>query len=177
MRVSIGVDVAKEVHWAAAVAEDGRVLLSRRVGNTAEDIGGFVGELQTLGGERLIGVDLYGGIATLISAMLLDAGERLVHVPGLAVNRARQGGVGGQAKSDPKDAKVIADQLRLRPDDFRPVAFQDETLAELRLLTRRRAIWSPIRFGASAECAISSTPFIPIWSGLSILPTPGRSSF
>ena len=70
--------------------------------------------------------------------MLLAAGERLVHVPGLAVNRARQGSVGGQAKSDPKDARVIADQLRLRAGDFRPVALEDDTIAELRLLVGRR---------------------------------------
>lgn len=138
MQISIGIDAAKEVHWATAVAQDGRVLLNRKVLNTAEDIGGLTAELAALGGERLVGIDLLGGIATLLSAMLLAAGERLVHVPGLAVNRARQGGVGGQAKSDPKDARVIADQLRLRAADFRSIASQDDALAELRLLVGRR---------------------------------------
>ena len=71
--------------------------------------------------------------------MLLAAGERLVHVPGLAVNRARQGGVGGQAKSDRRDARVIADQLRLRATDFRPVALESDAIAELRLLVSRRS--------------------------------------
>jgi transposase len=138
VEIKVGIDAAKEVHWATAVAQDGRVLLDRKVDNTAEDIGKLAAELAALGGERLIGIDLLGGIAILISAMLIGAGERLVHVPGLAVNRARQGSVGGQAKSDPKDARVIADQLRLRPDDFRPVSLQDDTLAELRLLVSRR---------------------------------------
>ncbi len=32
----------------------------------------------------------------------------------------------------------MADQLRLRPDDFRPLDLQDETLAELRLPVGRR---------------------------------------
>ncbi|HEY3892030.1 MAG TPA: IS110 family transposase, partial [Bradyrhizobium sp.] len=117
---------------------DGRVLLDRKVENTAANIGKLANELASLGGERLIGIDLLGGIATLISAMLLDAGEHLVPVPGLAVNRARQGSVGGQTKSDPKDARIIANQLRLRPGDFRPVILQDDTLAELRLLVSRR---------------------------------------
>jgi transposase len=110
-----------------------------KVLNTADNIGRLAAELAALDGERLVGIDLLGGIATLLSAMLLAAGERLVHVPGLAVNRARQGSVGGQAKSDPKDARVIADQLRLRPADFRPITVQDETIAELRLLVSRRA--------------------------------------
>lgn len=138
MQIKIGIDAAKEVHWTTAVTQDGRVLLDRKVDNTAEDIGKLAAELAALGGERLVGIDLLGGIATLISAMLIGAGERLVHVPGLAVNRARQGSIGGQAKSDPKDARIIADQLRLRPDDFRPVSLQDDSLAELRLLVSRR---------------------------------------
>lgn len=138
MPIKIGIDVAKEVHWATAITQDGQILLDHKIENTAEDIGRFAEELAALGGERLVGIDLLGGLATLISAMLIGAGERLVHVPGLAVNRARQGSVGGQAKSDPKDARIIADQLRLRPDDFRPVSLQNDTLAELRLLVSRR---------------------------------------
>jgi Transposase len=59
-------------------------------------------------------------------------------VPGLAVNRARHGSVGGQGKSDPKDARIIADQLRLRAGDFRPITLADDTVAELRLLVSRR---------------------------------------
>lgn len=138
MQISVGIDAAKEVHWATAVTQDGRVLLDRKVENTADDIGKLAAELAELPGRRLVGIDLLGGIATLISAMLIDGGERLVHVPGLAVNRARQGSVGGQVKSDPKDARVIADQLRLRAADFRPVILPGETLAELRLLVSRR---------------------------------------
>jgi transposase len=131
-------DAAKEVHWATATTQEGRVLLDRKVANTAEDIDRLADELAALGGERLVGIDMLGGIATLLGAMLLARGERLVHVPGLAVNRARQGSVGGQAKSDPKDARIIAEQLRLRPDDFRPIGLDDDRLVELRLLVGRR---------------------------------------
>lgn len=138
MRITVGIDAAKEVHWATAVTRDGDVLLNRKVDNTAEDIATLIAELAALDSPRLNGIDLLGGLATLISAMLIDAGERLVHVPGLAVNRARQGSVGGQAKSDPRDARIIADQLRLRPADFRPVLLPDDTLATLRLLVGRR---------------------------------------
>jgi hypothetical protein len=64
-------------------------------------------------------------------------GERVVHVPRLTVNRARRGTVGGQAKGDPPDAPMIADQPRLR-DDFRPVGLGDNAAMELRLLVGRR---------------------------------------
>ena len=137
MRISVGIDAAKEEHWATAVTAEGRVVLNRMVTNTGEDIRAFISELAALGDERIIGIDMLGGIATLITAMLVAAGEHVVHVPGLAVNRARQGTTGGQAKSDPKDARVIADQLRLR-DDFRTIALGDDDSAELRLLVGRR---------------------------------------
>ena len=72
MQISIGIDAAKEVHWATAVTQDGHVRLSRKVDNTAQDIGKLIAELRALGGERLVGIDLLGSIATLISAMLIE---------------------------------------------------------------------------------------------------------
>jgi transposase len=84
-----------------------------------------------------VGIDLMGGVASLLTAMLLDAGIRLVHVPGLVVNRARRAGKGGEAKSDPRDAQTIADQLRLR-NDWRVLDEPDELSVDLRLLVTRR---------------------------------------
>ena len=69
--------------------------------------------------------------------MLAEGGLRLVHVPGLAVNRARQGTVGGEHKSDPRDARVIADQVRTRAD-LRPIEAAGDADVELRLLVARR---------------------------------------
>src|SRR5206468_3236846 len=64
-------------------------------------------------------------------------GFALVHVPGMAVNRARQGTSGGEHKSDPRDARVIADQVRTR-SDLRPIEIGSEVEIELRLLVGRR---------------------------------------
>ena len=80
---------------------------------------------------------MVGGIAGLVVAMLHAAGVDVRHVPGLAVNRARQGTTGGENKSDPRDARVIADQVRTR-DDLRPVEQPDELTAEIRLVVARR---------------------------------------
>jgi hypothetical protein len=150
VRISIGLDVAKEVHWATAVTAGGCVRLDRKVENTADDVVVLTRELAALRGERVVGIDLLGGIAILLTAMLLAAGEQVVPVPGLTINRARQGTVGGQAKSDFKDARVIADQLRLRRDDFRPVGLGDDALAELRLLVGWRGTWWSTRRAGSA---------------------------
>src|SRR6185503_4454652 len=103
MTIFTGIDIAKEVHWACAIDAQGRVLLDRKLLNTPADLDRLVDEL------RALQEDVRGGIAALAQAVLLEARFDLVHVPGLAVNRARQGTVGGESKSDPRDARVIAD--------------------------------------------------------------------
>src|SRR3546814_18902736 len=93
---------------------------------------------ETVHGPARVGIALLGGIAGLLEAMLIEAGLTVVHVPGLAVNRARRGTVGGEHKSDPKDARVIADQVRMR-DDLRQVPAMREDDVALPLLVRRRS--------------------------------------
>lgn len=141
MAVAVGIDVAKEFHWAEIkVAETGEVLASRRVDNTPPVIEGLIDDIAgavEVHGPATVGIDVLGGIAGLVQAMLLEAGLRVVHVPGLAVNRARRATVGGERKSDPKDAKVIADQVRSR-DDLRQITQSSELDAEVRLLVSRR---------------------------------------
>ena len=63
-------------------------------------------------------------------------GFRLVHAPGIAVNRAGQGFAGGERKSDPRDARTIADLVRTR--DLRPILPDEETMVALRLKVGRR---------------------------------------
>lgn len=142
MAVAVGIDVSKEFHWAEIkVAETGKVLLSRRFDNAPGAIGELIEHItvaQAEHGPATVGIDVLGGIAGLLEAMLLHAGLAVVHVPGMAVNRARRATVGGERKSDPKDARVIADQVRMR-DDLRPVQPGRELDAELRLLVGRRA--------------------------------------
>jgi transposase len=137
MATSVGIDIAKELHWVAAIGEAGEILLDRKLANTPEDMLRLVDEFRALPGPVRIGIDVLGGIATLTQAVLLEAGFELVHVSGLSVNRARQGTVGGESKSDPRDARVIADQVRTRRD-LRQVHAASELDLELRLLVSRR---------------------------------------
>lgn len=134
---SVGIDIAKDIHWASAIDAAGNVLLDRKVTNTPQDLMRLADELRALPAPVKIGIDVLGGIASLAQAVLLEAGFELVHVSGLAVNRARQGTVGGESKSDPRDARVIADQVRTRRD-LRPVVASSELDIELRLLVSRR---------------------------------------
>ncbi len=134
---SVGIDIAKDIHWASAIDAAGKVLLDRKVLNTPQELMRLADELRTLPAPLKVGVDVLGGIATLTQAVVLEAGFELVHVSGLAVNRAREGTVGGESKSDPRDARVIADQVRTRRD-LRAVTASSELDIELRLLVSRR---------------------------------------
>lgn len=140
MRISVGLDVAKAVHWACAVDETGRPRLDRAVENTPEGIASFVADLRAvegaLEGQAVIGLDVVGSFAHFLGASLLAEGFHLVHAPGIAVNRAGQGFAGGEAKSDPRDARTIADLVRTR--DLRPVLSDTETVAAIRLKVGRR---------------------------------------
>jgi transposase len=136
-RISVGIDIAKDIHWVAAIDADGVVLLDRKLPNRPPDLAALAEELAALAGQVRIGIDVMGGIAGLATAILAEAGFALVHVPGLAVNRARQGTVGGENKSDPRDARTIADQVRTRAD-LRPVEAATEIDLEIRLLVGRR---------------------------------------
>lgn len=136
-RISVGIDIAKDTHWVTAIDADGVVLLDRGLPNRPPDLAALAEEIAALQGQVRVGIDVLGGIAGLAAAMLAETGFALVHVPGLAVNRARQGTVGGENKSDPRDARTIAEQVRTR-SDLRPVAAATEIDLEIRLLVGRR---------------------------------------
>lgn len=99
-------------------------------------IDALVGELRALGREVVIGLDVVGSFARFLEAVRLAEGFALVHTPGIAVNRAGQGFSGGERKSDPRDARTIADLVRTR--DLRPILPDDDTLVALRLKVGRR---------------------------------------
>jgi transposase len=137
MRINVGIDIAKEVHWVAALDADGVLRIDRKLMNAPADIADLIEDLKGFGGDVRVGLDVIGGIAGLAEAMLAEAGFTLVHVPGLTVNRARQGTVGGENKSDPRDARTIADQVRARTD-LRVIEPAAELDIEIRLLVGRR---------------------------------------
>lgn len=137
MRFWVGFDVGKAFHWVCVLDEEGDVVLSRRVEATERDVEDCCEEIAALGGERRIGVDLLGGPAMLLEALLMRRGERVFHLPGTAVNRARDG-YRGENKSDRGDARVIADQLRMRWRSLQELRARDESSAELRALVAHR---------------------------------------
>jgi transposase len=136
MRICVGIDAAKVTHWAVAVDAEGQVVLDRAVENDPDAIYTLVSDLRGLGGEVVIGLDVVGSFARFLEAVLLAEGFALVHTPGIAVNRAGQGFAGGERKSDPRDARTIAELVRTRP--LRPILPDDDALVAIRLKVGRR---------------------------------------
>jgi transposase len=138
--VAVGIDVAKDFHWVRVIdRRDSGAIFDGRVDNAPAALAELVARLEGLRdrGAVTVGIDVVGGIASLLCAMLVEAGIEVVHVSGLAVNRAREGTSGGEHKSDPRDAAVIADQVRHRRD-LRPIQPLSELDADIRLLVARR---------------------------------------
>lgn len=137
MRYFAGIDVAKDIHWLCVIDDNAEVVIDHALPNTQEDIDAACTELHALEGELVVGLDVMGSIAAFIEAALISEGFNLAHLPGIAVNRARAGFTSGETKSDPRDARVIAEQIRTRKN-LRIVAFDDETTIAIRVLIGRR---------------------------------------
>ncbi len=137
MSVFVGIDVAKEAHWVCAIDAAARVVLDRAVENDQTALDALAAELKRLGPDVVVALDVTGSLARFLEAVLLAEGLRLVHVPGIAVNRAGQGFAGGERKSDPRDARTIAELARTRPG-LRAIQPDDETTVAIRLKVARR---------------------------------------
>jgi transposase len=132
----VGVDAGKGRHWAVALDADGEVLFSREVGNDEGDLSALLEEGLSLASDLTWAIDQPGGTAALLLTLLWERGQEVLYVPGIAVDRARDA-YRGEAKTDAKDARLIADQARMRKD-LGPLRPADELLVELRLLTAHR---------------------------------------
>ena len=135
-RVWAGVDAGKGFHWAHVLDASGRELLSRKVENDEGDIVRLIDEALSFAKEVIWAVDQPGGSAALLLALLWERDQKVLYVPGLTVDRARDT-YRGESKTDARDAHVISDQARMRPD-LGELRAGEQELAELQLLLRRR---------------------------------------
>jgi transposase len=131
-----GVDVGKEFHWAHVLDASGRELLSRKLENDEAEILRLIDEALSLAGEVVWALDQPGGGAALLLALLCERNQRVLYVPGLSVDRARDT-YRGESKTDARDARVISEQARMR-SDLSELRAGEHELAELQLLLARR---------------------------------------
>jgi transposase len=135
-KVWVGIDAGKQHHWAVALDGEGRILLSRRVVNDQTAIEELLTDVGKLSEEAAWAIDMSDGKVALMLALLCERNQHVVYVPGKAVNRAADG-YRAEGKTDAKDARIIADQARLRRD-FATLRPPGELLTELATLVAYR---------------------------------------
>ncbi|MFF0729953.1 IS110 family transposase [Streptomyces sp. NPDC004134] len=136
-RVWAGIDAGKGHHWAAVVDDTGATLWSKKIANDESAILTALGEILELADEVRWAVDISGTASALLLALLAAHGQQAVYVPGRTVNRM-SGAYRGEAKTDARDAYVIAETARHRRD-FAAIDVPAQLAADLALLTAHRA--------------------------------------
>jgi transposase len=133
-----GVDSGKRTHHCVVINQIGMVLLSRRVNNDETELLELIGAVVDLadGDQVCWATDLNAGGAALLITLLAAHSQRLLYIPGRVVHHAAVT-YQGSGKTDAKDARIIADQARMRTD-LQPVRDADQISVDLRMLTARR---------------------------------------
>lgn len=138
-QVWAGVDVGKEQHWVCVVDDTGAVMLSRKLVNDEGQIRELVADVDGLSAQVSWTVDLTTVYASLLLTVLAEVGKSVRYLSGRQVWQASGTYRGGEGKTDAKDARVIADQSRMRGSDLPVLHPDDQLITELRMLTGHRA--------------------------------------
>lgn len=131
-----GIDAGKGHHWITVVDETGGRCWSRKVENDESAILDALAEILPLAEAVHWAVDISGTASALLLALLAAHGQKAVYVPGRTVNRMT-GAYRGEAKTDARDAYVIAETARHRRD-LAAIEIPAQLAADLSLLTARR---------------------------------------
>ena len=131
----LGIDVGKSSHWACLVTREGEVALNRRVRNSEGDLDGLFSQVAC---DTIVVVDQCRNIGLLTISRARLAGLGVAYLPGLAAHQAARL-FAGDAKTDERDALVIAKTALGIPDALLPVPEPDEALEAARSLAAQRS--------------------------------------
>ena len=141
--IFVGVDWAEDHHDVCVMNLNGTVLGKRRVPDSVAGIR----ELHELVAEHtaddevvVVGIEIDRG---LVVTSLVAAGYEVFAINPMASSRYRERHATSGAKSDPGDAKVLADLVRTDRHNHRPVAGDSDLVEGVKLLARvhQSAIW------------------------------------
>ncbi|WP_410631230.1 IS110 family transposase [Amycolatopsis sp. cmx-4-83] len=130
--VFLGLDVGKDAHHAVGLDPAGKRLHDGPLPNTEPKLRALFDKLAQQG-PLLVVVDQPATIGALPVAVARAAGHQVAYLPGLAMRRIADL-YPGRAKTDARDAFIIADAARSLPHTLRPVDVGDDALAELEVL-------------------------------------------
>ncbi|MEV5695877.1 IS110 family transposase [Micromonospora globbae] len=131
-QVFLGLDVGKDGHHAVALNREGKRLHDAALVNTEAKLRQVFDKLARHG-RVLVVVDQPASIGALPVAVARACGHQVAYLPGLAMRRIADLHPGA-AKTDARDAYVIADAARSLPHTLRRVDVGDDALAELEVL-------------------------------------------
>ncbi|QFZ18558.1 IS110 family RNA-guided transposase [Saccharothrix syringae] len=130
--VFLGLDVGKGEHHAVGLDPAGKRLHDGPLPNSEPRLRALFDKLAAHG-PLLVVVDQPATIGALPVAVARAAGHTVAYLPGLAMRRIADL-YPGRAKTDARDAFVIADAARSLPHTLRSVDVGDDALAELDVL-------------------------------------------
>jgi transposase len=133
--VFVGVDMGKAEHYAQAIGRDGVEHFDRPVANDQATIERLLDDAGAYGQVALV-IDQPASGAQLLLAVAHSRGSAVAYVTGLQMRRAADL-YAGQAKTDPKDAWVLADYARRNADRLTWLEIGDELLIEMRIINGR----------------------------------------
>jgi transposase len=154
--IFVGIDWSEQHHDVEVQDAEGRTLARARIPEGLEGAGrlhGVLAEHATEPGEVVVGIETDRG---LLVGALVAAGYRVLAINPQSVDRYRDRHTLSGAKSDPGDAKVLADLVRTDRHNHRPVA-GDSSLAEAIKVTARAhqsLIWTRQRQVNQARSAL-----------------------
>lgn len=102
--VFVGVDRAKEDHYAHAIGPDGNELYARTVRNDQADIEAAI-DTASAAGRTVLVIDMTASSAHLLLATAAARRVPVAYVTGLQMRRAADL-YAGSAKTDPRDAFI-----------------------------------------------------------------------
>lgn len=130
--VWVGLDVGKDNHFVWVLDDDDNDLFSRPVANDEAALGAVLDEAATHGTPGLV-IDQPGSIGQLALAVAAQHEVPVAYIPGLVMRRAADL-YPGEAKTDPIDARILADTARTRRHQVHWLDITDDLLGELRVL-------------------------------------------
>lgn len=132
IQVFIGVKVGKSEHHAVALTRTGKRIFDSTLPNDEARLRALIAGLRQHGPALLV-VDQPASIGALPVAVARAEGISVAYLPGLAMRRIADLHA-GEAKTDARDAAIVADAAQCMPHTLRSLKLADEQVAELTML-------------------------------------------
>lgn len=129
----LGIDVGKTTHHATGLSAEGTVVHDKSLPQSEPKIRELFQDLAATHGPVLVVVDQPKTIGALVIAVAQDLGIEVAYLPGLTMRRVADLHP-GQAKTDARDAFIIANTARTMAHTLRGITVAEEDIAELSML-------------------------------------------